>query len=62
MTSFTYRRRSSTQAKQMGNCTALKQGQKTLSSSTGEAVVDNAVWEKLARQFYTLHDALRQKR
>ena len=47
---------------QEGKRTQLKQGQNSLKYSTGKPVVDNAVWEMLARHFYTLHSALRQKR
>ena len=59
---LTCRRQRLRQAQREGERTQLKQGQNLLSSSTGEPVVDKAVWEKLARQFYTLHSALRQKR
>ena len=60
--SLTCRRQRLRRAQQEGKRTRSEQGQKLLSGSTGKPVVDNAVWEKLARQFYTLHSALRQKR
>ena len=59
----TCRRQSLTRAQQEGDCTRLKQGQQLLrGSSIGKPVADSAGWEELARQFYTLHDALKQKR
>ena len=59
MRSSTCRRRSSTRAQHESDGSRLERGQDVPGS---EPVVDNATWEKLARQFYTLHSALRPKR